>query len=157
MPKLDPGGEVLNPIRSKLAGSLGRPLHAVTAEVKIPLPVEPVPVVQVVTPAVEEPAPSTKLAKPKKVLFTVLEQKENDVVLQRLGDAIGTDTLGWSHVNRALWSLLRRVQDHIGEKRSHAPQLFRPSNGNPIEMARFEDALAQYLLALFKDMPRDAF
>jgi len=151
MPKLDPKGEVPNPIRSKLAGAISRPLQVLPSvrPAREP-PLEPLPVVT----AEPELPPSTKLAKPKKVLFTVMEQKENDAVVRQLGEAIGAQTLGWSHVNRALWSLLRRAQDQIEQRRSLAPQLVRPSNGNPIEMAKFEDTLAQYLLALFKDMPR---
>lgn len=156
MPKHDPRGEVLNPIRSKLAGDISRPLQvlpqlhtSLAREVTVePLEAEAAP------PLEPEPLPSTKLAKPKKVLFTLLEQKENDEVVRQLGGAIGAQTLGWSHVNRALWSLLRRAQDQIDERPTLAPRLIRPSNGNPIEMAKFEDTLAQYLLALFKDMPR---
>ena len=154
MPKLDPNGEVPNPIRAKLAGDISRPLHAVSAlpSVEPQFPLEPARTVMIG--AAEESPPSTKLAKPKKVLFTVAEQKENDAVIRRLADATGAETLGWSHVNRALWSLLRRAQDLIEQRRPAAPRLARPSNGNPIELARFEDLLAQYLLALFKDVPR---
>ncbi len=158
MPKIDPNGEVPNPIRAKLAGDIARPMPSAEVNeniVALPVRKQPEPSMSE-APATDAP-PSTKLAKPKKVLFTVLEQAENDSVVRQLGAAIGTDTLGWSHVNRALWSLLRRAQDHIGERRSLAPKLTRPSNGNPIEMARFEDALSEYLLALFKDMPRNSF
>lgn len=158
MPKLDPKGEVPNPIRAKLAGDISRPLHAVSAASPLVEPQFPIePERTVMTPAAEftaEPPPSTKLAKPKKVLFTVAEQKENDAVIRRLAEATGAETLGWSHVNRALWSLLRRAQDLIDQRRPATPRLARPSNGNPMELARFEDLLAQYLLALFKDVPR---
>ena len=158
MPKSDPKGVSPNPIRAKLAGDISRPLSVVAAE---PVAMEPQPTSEpakiMLVPTSEpndEPRPSTKLAKPKKVLFTVAEQKENDAVIRHLAEAVGAETLGWSHVNRALWSLLRRAQDLIEARRPAAPQLVRPSNGNPMEMARFEDELSQYLLALFKDIPR---
>lgn len=163
MPKLDPRGEAPNPIRAKLAGDISRPIQLVPSLVSRVEDVaaepeaesRPEPGIELVatTPSAE-PLPSTKLAKPKKVLFTVAEQKENDAVLRQLGETIGAGTLGWSHVNRALWSLLRRAQDVIEERRSIAPRLSRPSNGNPIELARFEDTISEYLLALFKDVPR---
>lgn len=156
MPKHDPRGEVLNPIRSKLAGDISRPLHVLpqlhtSLEKDAAAPLES----ETCTTPEPEPLPSMKLAKPKKVLFTLLEQKENDEFVRQLGSAIGAQTLGWSHVNRALWSLLRRAEEQIHQRPSLAPKLIRPSNGNPIEMAKFEDALAQYLLALFKDMRRN--
>lgn len=168
MPKVDPRGEVANPIRTKLAHDIARRL---SISVSMPPPqleaaaaeplVDTSPPLQIVPESVPAKAPggepdiiSTKLAKPKKVLFTVAEQKENDAVMRELAEAIGAQTLGWSHVNRALWSLLRRAQDQIETRRSSAPHLMRPSNGNPIELAKFEDDLAQYLLALFKDVPR---
>ena len=159
MPKQDPKGEVPNPIRAKLAGDISRPLR------EVPLPPSPTPInsteISPVSPTADSQTQavpvSTKLAKPKKVLFTVAEQRENDAVIRLIGDAIGAPTLGWSHVNRALWSLLRRAQDLVAERRPQAPQLARPSNGNPIELARFEDILSQYLLAVFKDLPRRSF
>ena len=157
MPKLDPNGEVANPIRAKLAGDISRPLQVLPQRARAMDPTPEPEAVEESAAAELEPLPSTKLAKSKKVLFTALEQRENDSVVKRLGEEIASDTLGWSHVNRAMWSLLRRTQDQIGQRSSLAPKLVRPSNGNPIEMARFEDALAQYLLALFKDMPRASF
>jgi hypothetical protein len=159
MPKVDPKGEVANPIRAKLAQELSRPFTVIVS----PQPqAAPPPVVNVpltTTPPseqseeVQEPF-STKLAKPKKVLFTVAEQKENDLVVLKIGETIGADTLGWSHINRAMWSLLRAAQDQIEKHQRQAPKLIRPSNGNPIELAKFEDSLAEYLLMLFKDTPR---
>ncbi len=145
MAKVDPNGEVANPIRSKLAGDISRPFQVVPpAQESLVVVKEPAPNL----------APSSKLAKPKKVLFTLLEQNENDRLVRQLRDAVGSDTLSWSQVNRALWSLLRRAEDQIEERRSAAPRLARPSNGNPLEMAKFEDALSEYLLMLFKDIPR---
>ena len=158
MPKFDPKGESPNPIRAKLAGDISRPLSAVAAAtVAVEPQSSPEPaklILAFATAKDDELRPSTKLAKPKKVLFTVAEQKENDAVIRHLAEAVGAETLGWSHVNRALWSLLRRAQDLIEARRPASPQLVRPSNGNPMEMARFEDELSQYLLALFKDIPR---
>ena len=90
----------------------------------------------------------------KKVLFTVAEQQENNRVVQQIGEAIGSDTLAWSHINRAMWVIIRRAQDKIEQRKKHTPKLIRPSNGNPIELAKFEDSLADYLLTIFKEVPR---
>ena len=158
MPKIDPKGEVPNPIRAKLAHDIARPLTVVPFN-----QVQPEEVVTdaaltqplVIKPHLTALEPhSTKLAKPKKVLFTVVEQKENDLVVQQIREAIGAETLGWSHINRAMWSLLRRAQDQLEKHQNQAPKLVRPSNGNPLELAKFEDSLADYLLTLFKEMPR---
>jgi hypothetical protein len=159
MPKVDPKGEVANPIRAKLAQELSRPFTVISSQQpqSAPIAVENVSVAPIVPSEpdreVQEPI-STKLAKPKKVLFTVAEQKENDLVVQMIGETIGAETLGWSHINRAMWSLLRHAQDQIEKHRRQAPKLVRPSNGNPIELAKFEDSLSEYLLMLFKDTPR---
>ena len=58
MPKVDPNGEVANPIRAKLAGDISRPFQVV------PSAPEPAMVVKELTASV---GPSSKLAKPKKV------------------------------------------------------------------------------------------
>ena len=183
MPKVDPRGEAPNPIRAKLANDICRPLPVAREPVVVvdlprtlpeSAPIAPVAKMAVVpeppsppvistpeasVPRADEPretvpAPCTKLTKTKKVLFTVEEQRENDALLRVLASVTGAETLGWSHVNRAVWSLLRQAHDRIAAGRPTAPRLARPSNGNPIELARFEDTLAQYLLALFKEMPR---
>lgn len=158
MPKIDPKGEVENPIKVKLAHEVARPIPVVLSP--LPRAIHPVTDDSVVEPlTLREKQPneeviSTKLAKMKKVLFTVAEQQENNRVVQQIGEAIGSDTLAWSHINRAMWVIIRRAQDKIEQRKKHTPKLIRPSNGNPIELAKFEDSLADYLLTIFKEVPR---
>ena len=105
MPKVDPKGEVANPIRAKLAQELSRPFTVISSQQPQPTPLAVVDAPSTVTVPSEqnkelkETEISTKLAKPKKVLFTVAEQKENDLVVRKIGETIGADTLGWSPVS----------------------------------------------------------
>jgi hypothetical protein len=149
MPKLDPQGEVLNPIQAKLAQDIARPI--VTKHVGMPDRQELTVVTQ--RPVLAPTGPA-KLSKAKKVLFTVEEQKENDAVVAKLAAITGADTLTWSHIDRAFWSLLRQAHDHVDRHVKDAPKLVRPSNGNPIGLAEFEDRLASFLHRLLKDTPR---
>ena len=151
MPKLDPQGEVLNPIQAKLAQDIARPV--VPKEIETPEMERLEPTVVTKRPVLTPTGPA-KLTKAKKVLFTVEEQKENDVVVAKLAAITGADTLTWSHIDRAFWSLLRQAHDHIDHHVKDAPKLVRPSNGNPIGLAEFEDRIASFLHRLLKDTPR---
>ena len=149
MPKLDPQGEVLNPIQAKLAQDIARPI--VTKDVGTHERHE---LTLVTQRPVLSPTGPAKLSKAKKVLFTVEEQKENDAVVAKLAAITGADTLTWSHIDRAFWSLLRQAHDHVDRHVKDAPKLVRPSNGNPIGLAEFEDRLASFLHRILKDTPR---
>lgn len=150
MAKLDPKGEVPNPIKAKLAQDIATPIgHRGTVD---PIK-DPSKDISKLLPSAKKGV--AKLTKAKKVLFSVEEQKENDAVVARIAEITGADTLGWSHVDRALWSLLRHAQDQIGRHSKDIPKLLRPSNTNHIEVALFEDQLAAFLLNLFKDSPRN--
>jgi hypothetical protein len=150
MAKLDPKGEVPNPIKAKLAQDIATPIgHRGTVD---PIRDSSKDISRLLSSGKKGAA---KLTKAKKVLFSVEEQKENDAVVSRIADITGADTLGWSHVDRALWSLLRHAQDQIGRHSKDVPKLSRPSNTNPMEVALFEDQLAAFLLNLFKDSPRN--
>ena len=151
MPKLDPQGEVLNPIQAKLAQDIARPV--IPKEVRTPERETLEPTV-VTRRLLLSPSGPAKLSKAKKVLFTVDEQKENDAVVAKLAAITGADTLTWSHIDRAFWSLLRQAHEHIDHHVKDAPKLVRPSNGNPIGLAEFEDRLASFLHRILKDTPR---
>ena len=151
MPKLDPKGEVPNPIKAKLAQEIATPpirQSSVESSKK--------PLGKISNFFSSGKKVTAKLTRVKKVLITKEEQRENDAVVTMLSDIIGTDTISWSHVDRALWSLLRHAQDQIEAHAKDAPQLVRPSNNNSIEVAHFEDQLAAFLLTLFKDIPRSS-
>ena len=143
MAKLDPRGKVSNPIDSRLANSLVTPFKQVSKGKQLKKDKQP------------EARESTeiRLTKTKRVLFTAIEQKENDKVVQLIADMTGADTLNWSHISRAMWALLRRSQDHINQKKL-IPELKRPANADSIGLAQFEDTLSDYLLSVFKELPR---
>jgi hypothetical protein len=151
MPKLDPKGEVQNPIKAKLAHDIAKPLAPPVQKSEVNAEEQPT---QVIKRLSQNQRGSSKFRKAKKVLFTAEEQKGNDDVVSKLAKATGADTLVLSHVDRALWSLLRRAEDRIERNAAYAPQLVRPSNGNPFELADFEESLAVFLHHLLKDMPR---
>lgn len=149
MPKLDPKGEVPNPIKAKLAQEIATPSVRRSSAKSSKKSLS----------KINELLSSrkksvTKLTKAKKVLFTQEEQRGNNTVVTMIADITGASTLSWSHIDRALWALLRNAQNQIEEQAKDAPQLARPSNNNPVEVAQFEERLAVFLFNLFKDMHR---
>lgn len=149
MPKLDPKGEVPNPIKAKLAQDIAMPTIRRGEDKQSKKNLN-----KLNNLLSSGKKGGVRPTKAKKVLFTKEEQKQNDAVVAMIADVTGADTLSWSHVDRALWSLLRHAQDQIEENLKAAPKLVRPSNGNTIGIAQFEDQLAVFLLNLFKDAPR---
>jgi len=153
MPKVDPK-TLVNPIRAKLANDIAGVMKKDSSTPAA----NPVKIVDIGKGRTAPKAPISmqraRLSKPKKVLFTREEQEENDLLVSKIAKMTGADTLGWSHVSRAMWSLLRRAEDQVDKHMATAPQLTRPSNGDPIGLAQFEDSLANFLLTLLKDTPR---
>lgn len=56
-----------------------------------------------------------------------------------------------SEVTRALWTLAVRSDDGLEDLVGRAPTLDRPSYGNRLAMAEYEDAIAEFLLAALKN------
>ncbi len=63
-------------------------------------------------------------------------------------------TVKGSEVTRALWTLALRSQDQLAQLAAGAPNLDRPSNGDRLAMAQYEDAIAEFLLLALKHTPR---
>ena len=127
--------EMTNPLKGKLAFEVGQPKSRGGDEAARP----------------EKPAAkpeSHKLARSKKTLFTVEEQRENDAIVRAIGEAIGAENVAWSSICRVLWYLLRESKEAIGSGQIEAPQLERPSNGNLQALNEFERKLATYVSQL---------
>ena len=79
-----------------------------------------------------------------KTRFTREETEANAEVLDLI-KSVTQANISEAQVTRALWSLLRRADETIEQTRSRAPSLRRPSNGDSVAMAAFEDQIADYL------------
>lgn len=63
-------------------------------------------------------------------------------------------TVKGSEVTRALWTLALRAEDELAEIASKAPKMDRPSYGDRLGMAEYEDAIADFLLLALKETRR---
>lgn len=61
-------------------------------------------------------------------------------------------TVKGSEVTRALWTLAIRSGDGLADLAGKVPRLDRPSYGDRLAMAEYEDAIAEFLLASLKNM-----
>lgn len=63
-------------------------------------------------------------------------------------------TVKGSEVTRALWTLAIRAEDELASIASKAPKMDRPSYGDRLGMAEYEDAIADFLLLALKQTRR---
>lgn len=54
-------------------------------------------------------------------------------------------TVKGSEVTRALWTLALRSEERLAEVAHKAPSMDRPSSGDRLARAEFEDAIAEFL------------
>lgn len=88
-----------------------------------------------------------------KARFSRDESEEIERLTRTLSSYLGTRVMG-SEVTRALWTLVIRSQDEFASLSDKMPKLERPSYGNPIAMAEYEDAIAEFLLLALKQTRR---
>ncbi|BAM05440.1 hypothetical protein PSMK_p00780 (plasmid) [Phycisphaera mikurensis NBRC 102666] len=79
-----------------------------------------------------------------KTRFTREETEANAEILALLKE-VTQSSVSEAQVTRALWSLLRRADDTINQNRNRAPILRRPSNGDSVGLAAYEDQITDYL------------
>lgn len=77
------------------------------------------------------------------------EAEQIERLTRTLSAYVGTKING-SEITRALWSLAIRSQDELASVIDHQSLPDRPSNGNPLRMAQFEDTIAELLLLAMK-------
>ena len=105
-------------------------------------------------PKTEQPAMPEAPTLERKAAFRKNELAAGETALRRMADAVGVRSIHWSAMDRVLWMLLVRAVE-AGGSLDRGPLLQRPNNGNPVAMLQFEEQLAEYLLTLFKNTPRD--
>ncbi len=88
-----------------------------------------------------------------KARFTRSEADEVERFARTLSSYLGTTVMG-SEVTRALWALAIRSQDELADLTGKAPRMDRPSYGDRMAMAQYEDAIADFLLLALKQTPR---
>lgn len=104
----------------------------------------------------ERPARGTHRGKASvqiKARFSPSEAEQVDRFARTLSSYLRTTVKG-SEVTRALWSLAIRSQDELAELASRAPRMDRPSYGDRLGMAQYEDAIADFLLLAIKQTRR---
>lgn len=79
------------------------------------------------------------------------EAEEMERLTRTLSSYLGTKVNG-SEVTRALWTLAIRSQDEFAAVIDWRKPLERPSNGDPLGMAQFEDTIAFFLLHAIRRM-----
>lgn len=88
-----------------------------------------------------------------KARFSRSEAEELERFARTLSSYLRSTVKG-SEVTRALWTLAIRSQDHLAEIASRAPRMDRPSYGDRLGMAQYEDAIADFLLLALKQTQR---
>src|SRR5262249_6988768 len=104
-----------------------------------------------------EPAAPPYLGfEPLDQLIHILRSKSEKSALERLVDRLAkqADTpLKISHLLRACVILLRHSEEALLEEARHGTRLVRPSNGNPLGIADFEQRVAQMVLTALRSAP----
>jgi len=109
----------------------------------------------------DEPPPEPQTSpypglEPFDQLIRVLMSKSEKGALEQLVDRLAkqADTpLKISHLLRACVILLRHSEEALLEEARHGTRLVRPSNGNPLGIADFEERVAQMVLSALKGAP----
>lgn len=85
-----------------------------------------------------------------KARFSKREAEEVDRFTRTLSSYLRSTVKG-SEITRALWTLAIRSGDGLADLAGRAPKLERPSYGDRLAMAEYEDAIAKFLLAALKN------
>ncbi len=87
-----------------------------------------------------------------RVRFPDTEFEENEAFTKSLRALMGDSKVTESDITRALWSLVRRAEDSMGELSAKAPRMPRPANGDWMAKAEYDDAVARFLHLAIKKM-----
>jgi hypothetical protein len=85
-----------------------------------------------------------------KARFSKREAEEVDRFTRTLSSYLRSTVKG-SEITRALWTLAIRSGDGLADLAGRAPKLERPSYGDRLAMAEYEDEIAKFLLAALKN------
>ena len=132
-----------NPLRSDMIASISGPVSVPTA-----VPVEKKGG-NYRTPVSKPQKWNQGNAKPIKTKFSPLEAEANDEFTRGLKMMMGSKVTE-SHITRALWSLARMAGEELEAIADKAPRMKRPSHGDKIGTADYEDAIAKFILKALK-------
>ncbi|MAT50140.1 MAG: hypothetical protein CMK32_03025 [Porticoccaceae bacterium] len=112
-----------------------------------------------VPPPVRRPAPQPPARKDamsamritKKFLVNENESDRMEATLAAIGDAFGS-RVTYSQASRAVWSLLAIAEEALAAHPRRGEPLRRPSKGDAIGMAEYEEELSDYLRTVLKRM-----
>lgn len=108
----------------------------------------------VVTPkAAGEHPHQEKLAREKRVLLTLSEEREIERCVDRIAEGFGGTPVKLSHIIRACLTVMRHSENEIIQRAQEVGQLTRPPNGDNMALAEFEHELAKVLSQAFRDAP----
>lgn len=97
-------------------------------------------------------ARSTRLQKTLRVRFPEIEYEDNEAVTESMREMMGGSKVTESEITRAMWSLVRRAEDSMRALGAKAPKMGRPSNGDWMAKAEYDDAIAHFLHIAIKRM-----
>lgn len=107
---------------------------------------------------VQKTPPKRKTATPKKrgrdevhikARFSRKEAEAIERFTRTMSAYMQTKVMG-SEVTRALWTLALRAEERIAEVSQKAPGMERPSYGDRMAMAEFEDGIAEFVLQVLR-------
>ena len=84
-----------------------------------------------------------------KVRMSAEEAEAVEKFARTLSSYMRTKVMG-SEVTRALWTIALRAEERLAEVSHKAPSLERPSYGDKLAMAEFEDIIADFLQRTLK-------
>jgi hypothetical protein len=91
-------------------------------------------------------------AREKRVLLTAEEEREVERLVDRMGEQLGA-SLKLSHMLRASLAVLCHAEQELLRRAAESEPLVRPSNGDAVALAQFEQALARLLSLALRDAP----
>lgn len=147
MPKRAPENERIDPVRAaihRLSGEVATPNTAAGA-LEQEAPVQLAPRAASTPHASRENADERrKLTVNRKAMFTQDEAEELERTMKMIGDAFG-GRVNYTQVTRAMWVVLSGAEQGLLASARRSPRMKPPSTGNPVALAEYEDALADFL------------
>lgn len=102
--------------------------------------------------AVPIPRRLPRAQKTLRVRFPDTEFEDNAALTKQMRGLMGGSKVTESDITRALWSLTRQAEAAMKEIAAKAPKVTRPSNGDWLAKAEYDDAVAHFLHLALKKM-----
>jgi len=156
MPKKAPKADEIDPVRSRLAGSVAAP-----APKPVPQSIKPrssAPDVEAVEVATKKPSSpvsarrkpvSTRMTINRKFMITEQEADQMEDTLRLISKAFG-GKVTYSQVSRALWTILAGREDVFKSVGRRSTKRTPPSTGDALGMAEYEEEVAEFLEAVMR-------